>query len=110
MTLQRWTSCAMGCVIALTLSATADAKAQTDSTRRDTSQVRIPIRKGTSTAVRTDRGTVSSTGSITRRESGGDVALTVTRVDSLETMVRTYETRLDSLEAANASAATRTAA
>ena len=46
MRLQRWTSCAMGLSVALTLSALAEAKAQVDTTRRDTSQVRIPVRKG----------------------------------------------------------------
>jgi len=99
MKLQRWTSCAMGLSVALSLSA-LEAKAQ------DTSQVRIPVRKGTSTAtVRTDAG------GVTRRESGGDVAtLTILRIDSLEAVTAEYKTRLDALEAANAAANTRNAA
>ncbi len=92
----------MGLSVALMLVATAEAQAQ------DTSQVRIPIRKGSSTAT-TTRGTTG----VTQRESGGEVnvtAMTITRIDSLEGVIRTYESRLASLEAANASAATRTAA
>jgi opacity protein-like surface antigen len=111
MRLQQQTSCAMGLCLALMLSTAAEAKAQTDTTRRDTSQVRIPIRKngpaGMTTSSRTDR----TTGRVTQRESGGDVAtITMTRIDSLESIARGYETRLDSLEAVNAAAATRTAA
>lgn len=109
MRLQRWTSCAMGLSVALALASAAEAKAQTDTTRRDTSQVRIPIRKGTSTnGVTSTTAVTSRTGTI--RESGGDVdvaAVTRSRVDSLELTVRSYETRLASLEAANASAASR---
>jgi uncharacterized coiled-coil protein SlyX len=104
MRLLRLTSCATGLAVALALAATMEAKAQTD-----TSQVRIPVRKGAGTAATgVNRGS-----SVTRRETGGDVdvtMLTITRVDSLEGVVRTYEARLDSLEAANASAASRTAA
>ena len=112
MKLQRWTSCAMGLSVALTLSAVAEAKAQVDTTRRDTSQVRIPIRKDMSTGrVDGTTGTVGTTGGVTRRESAGDVAtLTILRIDSLEGVTREYRTRLDSLEAANAASATRTAA
>lgn len=106
MTLQRWTSCAMGLSVALALSAPAEAKAQVDTTRRDTSQVRIPVRKGMSTARMDGRET-----GITQRESAGDVAtLTILRIDSLEAVTAEYRTRLDSLEAANAAAATRSAA
>jgi hypothetical protein len=100
----------MGLGVALALSAMAEAKAQADTTRRDTSQIRIPIRKGTSTTGVT--GTTGAGSGVTR-ESRGDVdvaAVTRSRVDSLEMTVRSYETRLDSLEAANASAASRTAA
>jgi hypothetical protein len=92
----------MGLSVALMLVATAEAQAQ------DTSQVRIPIRKGSSTAT-----TTTGSSGVTRRESGGEVnvtAMTITRIDSLEGVIRTYESRLASLEAANASAATRTAA
>jgi hypothetical protein len=97
MRLQRWTSCAMGLSVALTLSATAVAEAQVDTTRRDTSQVRIPVRKGSmGTASTTDGRT-----GVTRRESAGDVAtLTILRIDSLEAVTTAYKTRLDSLEAA----------
>ena len=106
MKLQRWTSCAMGLGVALALATAAEASAQTDTTRRDTSQVRIPIRKGSST-----NGLArNETGGVRRSESGGDIdvaAVTRSRVDSLEITVRNYETRLASLEAANASAASR---
>jgi hypothetical protein len=96
----------MGLCLALMLSATAEAKAQVDTTRRDTSQVRIPIRKDGTAGM-----TTSSTGGRTQRESAGDVAtITMTRIDSLEIVARGYQTRLDSLEAANAASATRTAA
>jgi hypothetical protein len=106
MKLQRWTSCAMGLSVALALSAPAEAKAQVDTTRRDTSQVRIPVRKGMSTTSM-DRSTTG----VTQRESAGDVAtLTILRIDSLEAVTTEYRTRLDSLEAANAAAATRSAA
>jgi opacity protein-like surface antigen len=106
----------MGLSVALTLSALAEAKAQVDTTRRDTSQVRIPVRKGNMNTARVDgtsRG--STTGGVTRRESAGDVAtLTILRIDSLEVVTREYKTRLDSLEsalaAANSAATTRSAA
>lgn len=117
MRLQRWTSGAMGLSVALVLSIVADAKAQVDTTRRDTSQVRIPVRKDAGTPTGTigttgTTGTVGTrSGSVTRRESAGDVAtMTVLRIDSIETVVREYETRLDSLEAANTAANTRSAA
>ena len=100
MRLQRWTSCAMGLSVALTALAPV-AKAQ------DTSQVRIPVRKGPSTARVDGRDTAG----VTRRESAGDVAtLTILRIDSLEAVTAAYKSRLDSLEAANAAAATRSAA
>jgi opacity protein-like surface antigen len=99
MKLQRLTSCAMALAVGLTLSA-AEAKAQ------DTSQVRIPVRKGPSTA-RVD----GRTDGVTRRESAGDVVnMTILRIDSLEAVTAEYKTRLDALEAANAEAATRNAA
>ena len=108
MKLQRWTSCAMGLSVALTLSAVG-ARAQ------DTSQVRIPVRKGNSTATvggSRQTGTTSTTATgITTRESGGDVAtLTMLRIDSLENVTAEYKTRLDALEAANAAAASKNAA
>jgi opacity protein-like surface antigen len=108
MRLQRWTSCAMGLSVALTLSALAEAKAQVDTTRRDTSQVRIPVRKGMSVD---GVSRESTSGGVTRRESAGDVAtLTILRIDSLEAVTRDYKTRIDALEAANTAAATRNAA
>lgn len=97
----------MGLSVALTLSAVAEAKAQ------DTSQVRIPVRKGTATVGGTRQtGSTGRTGStVTQRESGGDVAsITMLRIDSLETVAAEYKTRLDALEAANAAAASRNAA
>ena len=104
MKLQRWTSYAMGLSVALTLSAAAEAKAQ------DTSQVRIPIRKGTSTTSTTTTRTGTTAG-VTTRESAGDVAtLTQLKIDSLEAVAAEYKTRLDALEAANTAANTRSAA
>ena len=104
--LLRWNTCAMGLGVALALVAMAEARAQTD-----TSQVRIPIRKGSSTTgVTSSTGVTSTTG--VNRVSGGDVdvvAVTRSRVDSLEMTIRSYESRLASLEAANASAASGTA-
>jgi opacity protein-like surface antigen len=79
----------------------AEAKAQTDTTRRDTttrptSEQRIPIRKE-----------AGSTG-MTERTSRGDVSLAPrTRIDSLEALSASYSTRIDSLERANASFVTR---
>jgi len=103
MKLQRWTSYAMGLSVALTLLAAAEAKAQ------DTSQVRIPIRKGTSTTSTTTTSTAP--GGVTTRESAGDVAtLTQLKIDSLEAVAAEYKTRLDALEAANTAANTRSAA
>jgi opacity protein-like surface antigen len=103
MKLQRWTSYAMGLSVALTLLAAAEAKAQ------DTSQVRIPIRKGTSTTSATTTSTAP--GGVTTRESAGDVAtLTQLKIDSLEAVAAEYKTRLDALEAANTAANTRSAA
>jgi opacity protein-like surface antigen len=107
MKMQQQTSCALGLCLALMLSAAAEAKAQVDTTRRDTSQVRIPIRKNGPAGMTTSSTTPSG---VTRRESGGSVAVTMTRIDSLEATARMYETRLDSLEALNASSATRVAA
>jgi hypothetical protein len=93
------------------LSATAEAKAQVDTTRRDTSQVRIPIRKNGPAGVTGTSTTTTTTPGATMRESGGDVAtITMTRIDSLEGVAREQRTRLDALEAANTSATTRTAA
>ena len=79
-------------MIALTLSALTEAKAQTDTTRRATSDQRIPVRKG----------------DVTVRESGGSVGLApMSRIDSLEALANSYRSRIDSLERANASFATR---
>ncbi|MGQ0639614.1 MAG: hypothetical protein ACT4P6_02420 [Gemmatimonadaceae bacterium] len=81
---------AAGLVIALTLSVSADAGAQTDTTRRPTAvaEQRIPVRK--------DQG-------ITRRVSAGDVDLLAVeraRIDSLEALAASYRIRIDSLSAA----------
>ncbi len=82
--------------IALTLSAMAEAKAQTDTTRRAVSEQRIPVRKEAGVGV-------------TRREVGGEVRLAAdaARIDSLEALAANYRTRIDSLERANASLTTR---
>ena len=92
----RYTACAMGLGVALTLWPAAQANAQADSTRRATSEVRIPVRKETS--------------GITRRESGGEVVLSATsRIDSLEALASSYATRIEALEAANATLTTKVA-
>jgi opacity protein-like surface antigen len=104
MTLQRWTSCAMGLSVALTLFA-VEAKAQ------DTSQVRIPVRKGTATVGGSRQTGTGTSSTVTQRESGGDVvSLTMLRIDSLEAVTSEYKSRIDALEAANAAAATKSAA
>jgi opacity protein-like surface antigen len=110
----------MGLAIALALSATAEAKAQTDTTRRATSEQRIPVRKEQRTGAATRSGTAPSTTTstapstkpITRREAGGEVRLSPTavaaaRIDSLEAVATEYRTRLDALEAANATLTSR---
>jgi hypothetical protein len=95
MTISRCTRPAIGLAIALTLSATP-ARAQTDTTRRATSEQRIPIRK--------EQNKEPAAGRITRRESGGEVRLpaAVARVASLEAAAELYRQRVDALEAANA--------
>lgn len=82
--------------VALTLSAMAEAKAQTDTTRRTTSEQRIPIQK-------------QAGGRVTQREVAGEVRLAPesSRIDSLEMLAASYRTRIDSLERANASLTTR---
>jgi len=95
MRIHKW-GCAIG--IALTLSAMAEAGAQTDTTRRAASDRRIPVRK--------DAGP----GEVTRRASEGDATLVPTaasRIDSLEAAATAYRTRIDALEAANAGLVTR---
>ena len=89
MTVSRCTGPAIGLAIALSLSVTPAAKAQTDTTRRATSEQRIPIRKE---------------GKITRDEAGGEVRLpaAVARVATLEATAEMYRQRLEALEAANA--------
>jgi hypothetical protein len=85
----------MGLGVALTLWPAAEASAQVDTTRRATSEQRIPVRK--------EQGT-----DVTRRESGGEVRLTTTtRIDSLEAVAESYRSRIDALEAANASLTSR---
>jgi opacity protein-like surface antigen len=82
--------------IALTVMVATEAAAQADTTRRTTSDQRIPVRKS------------ADAGELTRRVAGGDVNLTTrTRFDSLEALANTYSTRIDSLERANAALVTR---
>lgn len=92
---------ALAAAVALTLLATAKANAQ-DTTRRVTSEQRIPVRKDAATTTRTDEG-------VTRRTAGGDVRLppTMERIDSLEALAASYRTRIDSLERTNVSLASR---
>ena len=96
MRLQPYTQCAIGLGIALALSVPAAASAQIDTTRRDTSDVRIQMRKGqVGVGTRDDQG-------IVRREAGGDVMTpSMARLDSLEAAAVMYRSRIDSLEAAN---------
>jgi len=92
---------AIAAAVALTLLATAKANAQ-DTTRRVTSEQRIPVRKDAATTTRTE-------GQVTRRAAAGEVRLpaTMERIDSLEALAATYRTRIDSLERANVSLASR---
>ncbi|MGQ0641112.1 MAG: hypothetical protein ACT4P6_10140 [Gemmatimonadaceae bacterium] len=97
MRIHRSAGSALGLAVALTLSAMAEARAQTDTTRRPASEQRIPIRKE-----------VAAAGEVTRRTSGGEVGLAPrTRIDSLEALAASYSTRIDSLERANASFVSR---
>ena len=97
MRIPRSAGSALGLAVALTLSAMAEAGAQTDTTRRAASEQRIPIRKE-----------VGAAGEVTRRTSAGEVGLAPrTRIDSLEALAESYRTRIDSLERANASFITR---
>lgn len=87
MSITRYSACAVGFGIALTLSAGADAGAQTDTTRRPTAvaEERIPVRK--------DQG-------LTRRMSSGEVfSAERARIDSLEALASSYRQRLDAVEA-----------
>lgn len=93
---------AVATAAALTLLATAKANAQ-DTTRRVTSEQRIPVRKDAAT-------TTMREGQVTRRTAGGEVArlpATRERIDSLETLAESYRSRIDSLERANVSLSTR---
>jgi opacity protein-like surface antigen len=96
----RYAGGAVALSLALTLSALAEAKAQTDTTRRATSEQRIPVRK--------EQGAEQ----VTRRESAGDVRLpsAMSRIDSLEALAASYRGRIDALEAANASLTSRSEA
>ncbi|MGH7712580.1 MAG: hypothetical protein ACREOG_14915 [Gemmatimonadaceae bacterium] len=104
MRIHRLAGGAMGLGIALTLSAMAEAKAQTDTTRRAASEQRIPVRKDVSPAELSSRQD-----SVTRRTAAGEVRLAPARerIDSLEALAESYRTRIDSLERANASFTTR---
>lgn len=99
MTNRQFAGCSLGLAIALALSVTP-ARAQTDTTRRATSELRIPVQK--------DQGSAP----ITRRESGGLVSLpaATARIDSLEAAAASYRQRLASLETANANLLSRSAA
>ncbi len=92
---------AVAAAVALTLLATAKANAQ-DTTRRVTSEQRIPVRKDAATTAREE-------GQVTRRAAAGEVRLPPTRerIDSLEALAETYRTRIDSLERVNVSFASR---
>jgi opacity protein-like surface antigen len=104
----------VGLGIALTLSAPAEAKAQTDTTRRATSEQRIPVRKEQRTGQTSGQTSAQTTtqSTVTRRESGGEVrlsaaAITAARIDSLEMVSATLGTRIDALEATNATLTSR---
>ncbi|HEX9564824.1 MAG TPA: hypothetical protein VF981_12660 [Gemmatimonadaceae bacterium] len=97
MRLQPYTPRATVFCVALALSSTAVANAQIDTTRRDTSDIRIRMTKDQA--------------GIVRRESGGEVlSAGMARLDSLEAAAANYRQRLDSLEAANAAFGSRSAA
>lgn len=100
MTIRQFAGSALGLTIALTLCITPRAEAQIDTTRRATSDQRIPVRK--------DGGTAS----ITQRESGGLVTISAAtaRIDSLERASDAYRLRLSALESENAGMASRSAA
>lgn len=82
--------------IALTLSVTARAEAQADTTRRAVSEHRIPVRKD----------------QLVSRESFGEVALSaeVARITALEKTIASLEQRLASAEAAAMNATARSEA
>ena len=94
MSIARYTTCAIGVAIALTLSASAPVRAQVDTTRRPVSEKRIPVKK--------DQGV--------RTESRGEVALlSDARINSLEATAAALNQRIDALERANATLTTRSA-
>lgn len=91
---------AIAAAVALTLLATAKANAQ-DTTRRVTSEQRIPVRKDAAT-------TTTREGEVTRRTASGEVRLAPReRIDSLEALAESYRSRIDSLERTNVSLTTR---
>jgi opacity protein-like surface antigen len=94
MRIARYTTCAMGIAIALTLTASARAGAQVDTTRRAVSEKRIPVRK--------DQGA--------KMESKGEVVLpSDARINTLEATATALNQRIDALERANATLNTRSA-
>jgi opacity protein-like surface antigen len=101
MNIHRSVGGAIATAVALTLLATAKANAQ-DTTRRVTSEQRIPVRKDAAT-------TTMREGDVTRRTAAGEVRLPPTRerIDSLEALAESYRTRIDSLERVNVSFSTR---
>lgn len=92
---------AIATAAALTLLVTATTNAQ-DTTRRVTSEQRIPVRKDAAT-------TTVREGDVTRRTAAGEVRLPPTRerIDSLEALAESYRSRIDSLERVNVSFASR---
>ena len=100
MTIRQFAGPALGLTIALTLCVTPQARAQIDTTRRATSDQRIPVRKEAGTAT------------VSRRESRGEVTISsaTARIDSLENAANAYRQRIDALESENASMVTRSAA
>ncbi|HEV8366238.1 MAG TPA: outer membrane beta-barrel protein [Gemmatimonadaceae bacterium] len=92
---------AIATAAALTLLVTAKTNAQ-DTTRRVTSEQRIPVRKDAAT-------TTVREGDVTRRTAAGEVRLPPTRerIDSLEALAESYRSRIDSLERVNVSFASR---
>lgn len=84
--------------VALALVAAAPAGAQTDTTRRATSDLRIPVRKDQ---------TQGATRTLRTREAAGEVALTPSRLDSLEKREAMYVARIDSLTATTAGLTSR---
>jgi opacity protein-like surface antigen len=93
MRVSRYTQFVAGLAIVLAATAGRDAAAQTDTTRRVTSETRIPVRKGARIV----------------QESSGEVALAaeVARINALEETAATLRQRLELKEAELASLTSR---